>query len=51
MYRIVDIYHIGVFRTAKMERFAKIVVDNKPLTIFAKCSILYVWQGFLIMPL
>ena len=32
----------GVFRTlsnSKMERFAEIVNDYKPLTIFAKCSI------------
>ena len=30
--------------TTMMGHFAKIV-HNKPLTIFAKCSILDVWQG------
>ena len=29
-----------------MERFAKIVNDFKPLIIFGKQSILYVWPGF-----
>ena len=38
-----------VFRTlskVQMERFAKIVNDFKPLIIFGKQSILYVWPGF-----
>ena len=37
----------GVFKpcqTSKTERFAKIVNVSKPLTIFAKYSILHVWQ-------
>ena len=33
-------------RTSKMEVFAKIVDDLKPLTIFTKHYILDVWQGF-----
>ena len=32
-------------QTSRMERFMKIVNGQKPLTIFAKCSILNVWQG------
>ena len=32
-------------QTSKIERFAKIVNDWKPLTIFAKHSILDAWQG------
>ena len=32
-------------RTSKMKRFAKIVNNWKPLTFFAKRSILDVWQG------
>ena len=32
-------------QTSKMERFEKIIEDFEPLTIFAKRSILYVWQG------
>ena len=28
-----------------MKLFAKIVKNEKPFTIFAKTSILYVWQG------
>ena len=31
--------------TSKMDRFAKIVNSYKPLTIFAKRSILDIWQG------
>ena len=30
---------------SKMELFAKIVKNEKPFTIFAKTSILDVWQG------
>ena len=30
-----------------MERFAKIINDFQPLTIFAKPSILDIWQGFI----
>ena len=32
-------------QTSKTERFAKTANNWKPLTIFAKCSILDVWQG------
>ena len=32
-------------QTSKMESFAKTVTDPRPLTIFAKCSNLDVWQG------
>ena len=32
-------------QTSKMERFMKINNSSKPLTIFAKCSILYVREG------
>ena len=32
-------------QTSKMELFAKIVKNEKPFTIFAKTSILDVWQG------
>ena len=28
-----------------MELFAKLVKDEKPLTLFVKTSILHVWQG------
>ena len=31
--------------TTKKERFAKIIIIYNLLTIFAKCSILDVWQG------
>ena len=34
-----------IFCHSKMERFAKMVNGWKPLTIFAKSSILYVWLG------
>ena len=43
--RSFDIYYRSVFKTTKMEHFVKIVVNCKPLTIFARCSIFYVWQG------
>ena len=33
------------FQTSKIERFAKIVNNSKPLTIFGKSSILDIWQG------
>ena len=33
-------------QTSKMEYFAKIVNCHKPLTIFTKCSILDIWEGF-----
>ena len=32
-------------QTTKMKRFTKIVINYESLTIFAKCSILDVWQG------
>ena len=52
--RSFDIFYTGVFRTTIMSnncqttmmgRFAKIVNNYKPLSIFAKSSILDVWQG------
>ena len=33
------------FQTSKMERFGKIVNNLQPLTIFAKRSILDIWEG------
>ena len=30
---------------SKMELFVKMAMAQKPLTIFAKCSVLDVWQG------
>ena len=33
------------YQISKMERFAKIVNDSKPLTNFGKSSALDVWQG------
>ena len=33
--------------TSTMEVFAKIVNSFKPLTIFARCSVLDIWQGIL----
>ena len=35
----------GLYQTSKIDRFAKIGTGFKPLTIFAKRSILDVWQG------
>ena len=35
------------YQTSKMELFAKIVNDFQPLTIFAKSSVVDVWQGSL----
>ena len=37
---------IGVFKISKAGHFAKTVIDLKPLSIFTKCSISYVWQCF-----
>ena len=37
--------YLDACQTSKMERFAKIVNGWIPFTIFAKCSILDVWQG------
>ena len=37
--------HSKPCQTAEMELFAKIVKNEKPFTIFAKTSILDVWQG------
>ena len=34
-----------LYQTSIMESFSKIVSNCKPLTIFAKCSNLDVWQG------
>ena len=36
-------------QTSKIECFVKIVDAWKPLTIYVKCSILDVWQGFWIL--
>ena len=37
--------HLGPCQTSKMERFAKLVSSFQPLSIFAKRSILDIWQG------
>ena len=34
------------FQTYKMERFAKIVNNFQPLTIFTNRSILDIWEGY-----
>lgn len=41
--------NVGVFRTrqtSKMVHFAKIVSDEKPLAVFAKCTIFKSLTGF-----
>ena len=35
-----------LYQTSKMGRFAELINSFYPLTNFAKCSILDVWQGF-----
>ena len=37
--------YLEPYQTSKMEIFAKIANAWKPLIIFAKCSILDVWEG------
>ena len=36
----------STYQTSKMGRFAELINSFYPLTNFAKCSILDVWQGF-----